>query len=190
MYTNPFCASGMFLPNGSWATFGGNSAVLRGGADAHDYSPDYNVYDGRTTIRIKDPCPSGQTCNWFDNATFLHMAAPRWYSTAEPLADGSTAIIGGFVNGGYVNRWYPDFPNWCKPDELDTQCGMSEPTYEFYPDNGRGKKRMQFLVDTGGLNSYPHAFLMPDGRVLLQANISTSAFFLPSHVLLVLTCFS
>jgi len=33
---------------------------------------------------------------------------------------------------------------------------------------------LQFLVDTGGLNAYPHTYLMPSGKMLLQANVSTS----------------
>ncbi|OBZ74311.1 hypothetical protein A0H81_05447 [Grifola frondosa] len=36
------------------------------------------------------------------------MQRQRWYSAAEPLGDGSVAIIGGFVNCGYINRNYPN----------------------------------------------------------------------------------
>jgi hypothetical protein len=32
---------------------------------------------------------------------------------------------------------------------------------------------MQFMIKTSGLNSYAHAFLLPSGRVFVQANIST-----------------
>jgi hypothetical protein len=31
---------------------------------------------------------------------------------------------------------------------------------------------MQFMVDTSGLNSYAHAFMMPSGKMFVQANIS------------------
>ena len=66
--TNVFCASGMHLPNGSFATFGGNGAVdLKGGIG--DVTPPDNPYtatfdtnlgdyDGTTSIRILKPCGS------------------------------------------------------------------------------------------------------------------------------------
>jgi hypothetical protein len=31
---------------------------------------------------------------------------------------------------------------------------------------------MQFMIDTSGLNSYAHAFMMPSGKMFLQANVS------------------
>ena len=95
----------------------------------------------------------------------------RWYSSAEPLADGTILILGGFVNGGYINRNWPVL----SPDR-GTQGGAAEPTYEFYPPlAGYQPQISNFTVDTTGLNSYPHMFLMPSGLVFLQANYSTSA---------------
>jgi hypothetical protein len=42
----------------------------------------------------------------------------RWYPGAEPLADGTVVLIGGFVGGGYINRNYPntdpDVRRWCR----------------------------------------------------------------------------
>lgn len=43
-------------------------------------------------------------CQWFDNTTYVGMQKARWYSSAEALADGSIVLVGGFVNGGYINR--------------------------------------------------------------------------------------
>ena len=92
----------------------------------------------------------------------------RWYSTAEPLGDGSIAVIGGMTNGGYINR------NWPPGGDQVWQGGASQPTYEFWPPRGDKPTLLQFLVDTGGLDTYVHAYTMASGKVLLQANVSTS----------------
>lgn len=180
-YTNVFCASGMHLPNGSFVTFGGNGAVGLRGDIGSVLNPDgysaafdetYQDYDGRRSIRIIDPCDGEigdrAECQWFDNATFVAMQKNRWYSAAEPLGDGSVAIIGGFVNGGYVNRNVPNI-------DPAFEGGAAEPTYEFYPTKGEATI-MQFMITTSGLNSYAHSFLMPSGLMFLQANLSTSTF--------------
>lgn len=175
--TNVFCASGMHLPNGSFVTFGGNGAVGPGGnlGSVNDgftgsFDATYEDFDGRKSIRVLNPCTGdvtsqGAQCQWYDNATFISMQKARWYSAAEPLGDGSIAIIGGFVNGGYVNR---NFPNV----DPATEGGAAEPTYEFYPSKGDAAV-MQFMISTSGLNAYAHSFLMASGKMFLQANLST-----------------
>ncbi|KIK26153.1 glyoxal oxidase [Pisolithus microcarpus 441] len=178
VYTNTFCASGMHLPNGSYATFGGNGAVGPGGnigsvlnnAGSGAYDATYGDYDGGTAIRILNPCTnaddwSSSQCQWFDNATVLSMQKRRWYSACEPLGDGTIALIGGFVNGGYINRNTPNI-------DPAYEGGAAEPTYEFFPSRGAATE-MQFMVSTSGLNSYAHTYLMPSGKMLVQANIST-----------------
>ncbi|KAG6847958.1 hypothetical protein H0H93_004643, partial [Arthromyces matolae] len=140
--SNTFCASGMHLPNGSYAAFGGNSAVTRGGDSTGTWDAVYNDFDGRTSIRILNPCSStddwtSTKCQWFDNSAVLSLQKRRWYSSAEALADGNIVLIGGFVNGGYINRNYPD----TKPTP-----DAAENTFEFYPANGRGVTNMNFLV--------------------------------------------
>ena len=177
--TNSFCASGMHLPNGSYVTFGGNGAVGPGGnigsvknsAGSGAYDSTYQDYDGTKSIRILNPCTDADNfassqCQWFDNATLLSMQKQRWYSAAEALGDGSIAIIGGFVNGGYINRNTPNI-------DPEYEGGAAEPTYEFYPSKGDATV-MQFMITTSGLNSYAHTYLMPSGKMLIQANISTS----------------
>lgn len=173
--TNAFCASGMHLPNGSFVTFGGNSAIGPGGNigsqrnnfGGADYDDTYQDLDGTKAIRLLDPC-TDTSCAWFDDPTVLSMQKRRWYSAAEPLADGRIAIIGGFVNGGYINRNYPN-------NDPEFEGGAAESTYEFFPSSGEVATRMQFIVDTSGLNSYAHTYLMKSGKMLVQANISTSA---------------
>ncbi|KAL4080006.1 glyoxal oxidase [Scleroderma yunnanense] len=176
--TNTFCASGMHLPNGSFATFGGNGAIGPGGnigsvknnAGSGAYDATYGDYDGGKSIRILNPCTnsddwSSPQCQWYDNATVLSMQKRRWYSAAEPLGDGTIALIGGFVNGGYINRNTPN-------TDPAYEGGAAEPTYEFFPSRGNATV-MQFMITTSGLNSYAHSYLMPSGKMLLQANIST-----------------
>ena len=180
IYSNTFCASGMHLPNGSFTTFGGNGAISPGGnlgsqlnpggSSAH-YDATYQDYDGTRAIRILNPCNGSNSdivnnpnCGWWENANVLQMQKSRWYSTAEPLGDGTIALIGGFVNGGYINRNYPNI-------DPATEGGAAEPTVEFFPSKGDAKN-MQFMIDTSGLNSYAHAYMMPSGKMFLQANTS------------------
>ena len=69
------------------------------------YDAKYQAYDGENAVRILNPCSKGDpesACTWYDNSTKLMKR--RWYSTAEPLGNGTIVILGGFVNGGYINR--------------------------------------------------------------------------------------
>lgn len=180
IYSNTFCASGMHLPNGSFTTFGGNGAIAPGGnlgsqlnpggGSAH-YDATYQDYDGTRAIRIVNPCNGSNSdlvkdpnCGWWEDANVLQMQKSRWYSTAEALGDGTIALLGGFVNGGYINRNYPN-------TDPATEGGAAEPTVEFFPSRGDAKN-MQFMIDTSGLNSYAHAFMMPSGKMFVQANVS------------------
>ncbi|TFK70849.1 glyoxal oxidase [Pluteus cervinus] len=177
--TNVFCASGMHLPNGSYVTFGGNGAVGRGGNIGSQVGPtgtgawdsEYQDFDGGQSIRVLNPCSdsddfTSSDCQWFDDPSVLAMQKRRWYSTAEPTGDGEIVLIGGFVNGGYINRNTPN-------TDPQFEGGAAECTYEFFPSNGRPATPMNFLVETSGLNAYAHSFLMPDGRMFVQANLSS-----------------
>ncbi|KAF9451543.1 copper radical oxidase [Macrolepiota fuliginosa MF-IS2] len=175
--SNVFCSSGMHLPNGSWVTFGGNSAVGRGGNTQTnngvpvDWDPVYQDFDGAKAIRVLNPCNSTDnfndpSCQWFDDATVLAMQRRRWYSAAEALQDGTIIIIGGFVNGGYVNRNYPN-------TDPEFEGGAADCTYEFYPPRPDPVQTFNFLIKTSGLNAYAHTFLMPSGKLFVQANVST-----------------
>lgn len=170
----------MHLPNGSFTTFGGNGAIGPGGVlgsvpypngASAQFDQTYQDYDGTRAIRIINPCTgsnsdltSNPQCGWWENANVLQMQKSRWYSSAEPLANGTITLIGGFVNGGYINRNYPN-------TDPATEGGAAEPTVEFFPSTGAARI-MQFMVDTSGLNSYAHAFMMPSGNMFIQANVS------------------
>jgi hypothetical protein len=181
--TNSFCASGMHLPNGSFATFGGNDAVTVGGktgtqlnpgSDTGAWDATYQDFDGRRSIRIVNPCKISDPlntgpCKWYDEPEQLSMKKQRWYSTAEPNGDGRIILIGGMIKGGYINRVVPNI-------DPATENGQAEPTFEYFPAKDGDPLVLDFVVKTSGLNAYPHAFLMPSGRMLLQANVSTSEF--------------
>ncbi|KAI0317557.1 glyoxal oxidase [Amylostereum chailletii] len=172
--TNPFCAAGMHLPNGSFATFGGNNAVGPGGDNSAAgsttaFDPTYQTYSGVKAIRIITPCEGSvdsPECDWYDSPNGLQMSSARWYPAAEALADGSVAIIGGFSSGGYINRNYPN-------TDPAYSGGGSNPTFEFYPSRGGEPQVMNFMVKTSGLNSYALSYLMPSGKMFVQANYST-----------------
>ncbi|KAI0031503.1 glyoxal oxidase [Vararia minispora EC-137] len=176
--TNPFCAAGYHLPNGSFAVFGGNNAVGPGGANNDTgsttaFDPVYQDYGGTKAIRIITPCDgnvdANASCAWYDSPNGLQMQSSRWYPAAEALGNGSVLLIGGFSSGGYINR---NFPN---NDPLYSGGG-SNPTYEIFPSNGVPERVMNFMGKTSGLNSYALTYLMASGKVFVQANFSTILF--------------
>ncbi|KAJ7745446.1 glyoxal oxidase, partial [Mycena maculata] len=159
--TNTFCAGGTVLGNGTWINIGGNQAVTYGG-DAAASSSGAGPYDdpdgGKssplfllTFFRELIPKDDGK-CEWTLGPS---MTTRRWYPTVETLQDGSAIIIGGCNNGGYVN-----------------DAGQDNPTYEFYPSTG-APINSPFLSDTLPINLYPLTFLLPSGKLLMQANRAT-----------------
>ena len=173
--TNPFCAAGMHLPNGSYAVFGGNTAVGPGGLNSDNgsttaYDPMYQDYDGTRAIRIITPCDgdiASAPCSWYDAPNGLQMIKHRWYPAAEALANGTVVLIGGFTAGGYVNRLLPNV-------DPTYENGLAEPSFETYPAGTQTPQVMNFMVKTSGLNSYALTYLMPSGKMFVQANYSTS----------------
>ncbi|GAC74662.1 hypothetical protein PANT_12d00078 [Moesziomyces antarcticus T-34] len=164
--TNTFCASGATLGNGTWVVAGGNQAVGYGGAAvAQNLSP-YADYDGTRAIRLLEPGSK----TWIDSpststAQVNMLQSARWYPGIEVLEDGSVLFVGGAVGGGYINRNTPNV------DPL-YEGGGSNPTYEYFPSKGN-TSICQFMGNTSGLNMYPHTYLMPSGKIFMQANFST-----------------
>jgi hypothetical protein len=160
----------MHLPNGSYALFGGNTAVGPGGDNSASgstptFDPTYQDYDGTRAIRIFNSCDESNPCTFADNST--QLLKRRWYPAAEALANGTVVVIGGFVAGGYINRNYPN-------TDPAYEGGAAEPTYEFFPSVSQSPQVMNFMVKTSGLNSYALTYLMPSGKMFVQANYSTS----------------
>ncbi|KDN52350.1 copper radical oxidase [Tilletiaria anomala UBC 951] len=184
--TNTFCASGATLPNGTWVVFGGNQAVSTGGVTATATNNAYKSVDGRQAIRLMDTINVQDSgLNWDDNQ-LLKMNSPRWYPGVEVIATGEVVIIGGAINGGFINRNYPNVdPAYETPTPnggsiTNLYVGGANPTYEYYPSRTNvtgpstylGMQISKFMINTSGLNMYPHTYLMPSGKIFMNANYS------------------
>ncbi|TYJ51663.1 hypothetical protein B9479_007751 [Cryptococcus floricola] len=164
VYSNTFCAGGNVMGNGTWVIFGGNQPVTTNGTAVTDAGV-YSDNDGGSAIRMITPCTDEQ-CEYiqgaqsYDKATgtggWLQMTGKRWYPSVEALPDGTLIIIGGDKNGGYVNTKEQD-----------------NPTYEFFPPQDGDPVDLQFLSDTLPLNLFPLVWLMPSGKLFMQAYNTT-----------------
>ena len=65
-------------------------------------------------------------------------------------------VIGGDINGGYVNTPQQDVPN-----------------YEFFPSLSDTPVNLTWLADNLPVNLYPLTWLMPSGKLFMQANRSS-----------------
>ncbi|EPQ30665.1 uncharacterized protein PFL1_01566 [Pseudozyma flocculosa PF-1] len=176
--TNTFCASGLTLGNGTWVVAGGNQAVGYGGAGVPYGVNPYNDYDGQQALRLLEPQTDSGNLVWLDtppNTGGLQMQSRRWYPGIEGLEDGSILLIGGATGGGYINRNTPNTDPFFQGGSIDNlNAGGANPTYEYYPPAGKPPQQVsQFMGNTSGLNMYPHTFLMPSGKIFMQANYST-----------------
>ncbi|WVR07362.1 hypothetical protein IAU60_004403 [Kwoniella sp. DSM 27419] len=165
VFSNTFCAGGGVLGNGTWVVFGGNQPVTTGGIASTDAAA-YSDTDGGTAIRMINPCLD-ESCEYIQGETsyltsdpntggWLQMTGRRWYPMVEALPDGSLIIIGGDKNGGYVNT-----------------AAQDNPTYEFFPPRANDPVDLQFLSDTLPVNLYALTWLMPSGKLFMQANRKT-----------------
>ncbi|KAK7692517.1 hypothetical protein QCA50_004145 [Cerrena zonata] len=155
--TNTFCAGGNVLGNGTWVNVGGNQAVTFGGLQAASQNGGgpYDDPDGGQSIRLLNPCEDSK-CDW----TLVEpMTTRRWYPTVEQLEDGTLFIIGGCDFGGFVNS-----------------ADQNNPTYEFFPPpkNDPGPIESPLLDRTLPANLYPLTWLLPSGKLFMQANRGTA----------------
>ncbi|WFD36114.1 (methyl)glyoxal oxidase [Malassezia cuniculi] len=179
--TNPFCAAGGTLGNGTWVVAGGNQPVSYGGAASPYGQNAYDVADGRQSIRLMEPTSDSSKLEWIDDANSTNkMDSPRWYPAIEVLADGSIVLIGGATNGGFVNRNTPNLdPLYAtsggNPVAGQWDQGGANPSFEFWPTDNKPKPQVsEFMKRTSGLNMYAHTYLMPSGKIFMQANYSTT----------------
>ncbi|KAK8844701.1 hypothetical protein IAR55_006550 [Kwoniella newhampshirensis] len=155
--SNTFCAAGLPVGNGSWVVFGGNQPVTYQGVatkDAGGANP-YDDADGGAAIRMIDPCDDGQ-CTWQEGGEALTMSGKRWYPSVELLGDGSLIVLGGDNNGGYVSTFV-----------------QNNPTYEYWPKKPSGAIHMDFLNYTVPVNLFPLTWLLPGGKLFMQAAYKT-----------------
>lgn len=112
-----------------------------------------NVYkdaDGRKAVRTLTPSGDG-TAQWTDNPAD-YLTSERWYPTLETIEDGSALIFGGCQNGGYVN-----------------DPSQDNPTYEYFPRNGRPLTTLNILQRTIPVNLFPLVWLLPSGNIFIQS---------------------
>lgn len=149
--TNTFCAGGMSLGNGTWASFGGNENVGPGGnSTSPRFTTEAPYYDGDGGPAARFYTPNSQgTSDWDDGDHFMQKR--RWYPTVEAMGDGTLWIGGGEDYGGYV-----------------ADAGQNEPNFEYWPPRG-GAITMDFLTQTLPMNLYPLAWLMASGKLFVQA---------------------
>lgn len=75
IYTDTWCSSGQFAPDGTLVQTGGDN-------------------DGLTKVRSFTPCPDDQSCDWVEE-TDVSLQDGRWYATNQLLPDGRQIVIGG-----------------------------------------------------------------------------------------------
>lgn len=75
IFTDTWCSSGQFLPDGTMLQTGGD-------------------FEGKFKIRRLSPCPSAGTCDWVEDPN-VSLKDPRWYATNQILPDGRMIIVGG-----------------------------------------------------------------------------------------------
>lgn len=147
-----------------YKTYFFGTAVTTGGVASTDAAA-YSDTDGGSAIRMINPC-TDESCEYIQGETnynksqgmggWLQMTGKRWYPTVETLEDGSVIVIGGDKNGGYVNT-----------------AAQDNPTYEFFPPRDGDPVDLQFLSDTLPVNLFPLVWLLPSGKLFMQANRKT-----------------
>jgi hypothetical protein len=90
LQSNSFCAGGSWLGNGTIVNIGGDPRSTKytaGGTDG---------------IRLFDPCENSDKCDIYENSN-IKLDTKRWYPTTIRLSDGSVFIMGGSIDGNYMN---------------------------------------------------------------------------------------
>ncbi|SGY98140.1 BQ5605_C035g11445 [Microbotryum silenes-dioicae] len=151
VHTNTFCAGGGVLGDGTWISVGGTQAVDKKGKSTGTKEGSYHEEAGGRSVRLLKPTDDG-TDEWIEDE--YGMPINRWYPSVEILGNGTAAIFGGELWGGFVDA------------KKEKQNASS---YEFWPSRG-SLKFSSFLANSGPANLYPLTYLLPDGRVFMQAD--------------------
>lgn len=152
--TNAFCSGGIFLQNGDFVSLGGNGPLIW---------VDPTVTDGFDAIRYLTRSSSNAALNgqaWKEPGNKL--ASPRWYASAQILADGRV-----FVASGSLNGLDPSHP------------ANNNPTYEILSPTGisSGKNvNLDILVQNQPYYMYPFMHLLRNGFIFIFVAKSSQIF--------------
>jgi hypothetical protein len=164
--TNAFCAGGIQLADGRLLSVGGNGPL--------DWI-DPTVGDGLTGIRYLTRSPTNASftgTDWSEPGNKL--SSPRWYPSAQIMADGTIFVASGSLNG--------DDP---------TNKTNNNPTYEILDRNGVSSGvsvPMSILVANQPYSMYPFIHLLNDGNLFIFVSKQSQVFNVASNK--VLTTFS
>lgn len=152
--TNAFCSGGIFLQNGDFVSLGGNGPLAW---------LDPTVTDGFDAIRYLTRSSSNAALNgqaWKEPGNKL--ASPRWYASAQILADGRI-----FVASGSRNGLDPSVP------------ANNNPTYEILSPTGISSGtnvNLAILVDNQPYYMYPFMHLLRNGDIFIFTAKSSQIF--------------
>ncbi|KAJ7187865.1 glyoxal oxidase [Mycena filopes] len=90
--------------------------------------------------------------------------------TLVPCDDGQCDWVDG--EEMTTRRWYPTVSADATTEATSTRKIKDNPTYEFYPSTG-SPITSPFLSDNLPVNLYPITYLLPSGKLLMQANRAT-----------------
>ncbi|KAK2757270.1 hypothetical protein FQN54_004784 [Arachnomyces sp. PD_36] len=152
--TNAFCSGGVFLADGSVIAVGGNGPLEH---------IDSTIGDGFTAIRY---LKRSQQSNGWDGQPWSEpgnkLSSPRWYGSAQLLADGRVFVASGSANG------------------LDpTKPQNNNPTYEILDRSGYStglSVTLSILEGNQPYYMYPFLHLLKDGNLFIFVARSAEIF--------------
>ncbi|KAF8470060.1 glyoxal oxidase N-terminus-domain-containing protein [Kalaharituber pfeilii] len=157
--TNAFCSGGTFLANGDFISLGGNSPLTW---------LDPTVGNGLDAIRYLSRSSTNSALNgqyWKEPGNKL--SSPRWYPSAQILADGRVFVAAGSLNG--LDPSHP--PN-------------NNPTYEILSPTGMSNGQsipLDILVKNQPYYLYPFMHLLRNGQIFIFAAKSSVVFDIGSN---------
>jgi hypothetical protein len=136
-----YCSGISFLPDGRLVIAGGNLAFTE------DEPENGKGWKGLDTLFVYDP----ETEQWSQGPTMQHG---RWYPTQVMLADGRTLVTGGYDESGSETL--------VEDSELLSAAGDAFATLP-----SPATDMEDTWGDVGWPGLYPHAWVMPGGKVLI-----------------------
>ena len=136
-----YCSGISFLPDGRLVIAGGNRAFT-------EEDPEHGLgWKGLDTLFVYDPA----TRQWTQGPT---LQRGRWYPTQVMLPDGRT-----WIGGGYDELGHEEYVEDAELLDAAASALTSIPAPATDPDDSWG--------DVGWPGLYPHAWVMPGGKLLI-----------------------